>query len=178
MLGQLVEIGVGEARGRPSRRRTAAASSWRTAARRPTSPTRCAGSARPGIMQQADVLVLRQPLQRGGDGLGDRLHRIGDALQMCGQPVQEVGRPRARAAATSSASVLGKYRYTVWRVTPSVRATSAMEKSAPRASIALPAASRMRVMASSSVAGADPDQPWVRTPRNPSVSPGRRPAAP
>ncbi|MGY4648300.1 hypothetical protein [Mycobacterium sp. URHB0021] len=38
-----------------------------------------------------------------------------------------------------------------------------MEKSAPRASIALPAASRIRVIASSSVAGVDPDQPWVRT---------------
>jgi hypothetical protein len=49
-------------------------------------------------------------------------------------------------------------------VTPSVRATSLIEKSAPRASIALLAASRMRLMASSSVAGADPDQPWVRMP--------------
>jgi hypothetical protein len=39
-----------------------------------------------------------------------------------------------------------------------------MEKSAPRASIALLAASRIRAMASSSLAGAEPDQPWVRTP--------------
>ena len=67
------------------------------------------------------------------------------------------------AAATSSASVLEKYRYTVWRVTPTVRATSEMLKSAPRSSIALPAASRMRATASSSEAGLAPDQPWVRT---------------
>ena len=67
------------------------------------------------------------------------------------------------AAATRSASELGKYRYTVCRVTPSVRATSAMLKSAPRSSIALPAAARIRATASSSLAGAAPDQPWVRT---------------
>jgi hypothetical protein len=41
-----------------------------------------------------------------------------------------------------------------------------MEKSAPRASIALLAAARIRAIASSSLAGAAPDQPWVRTPES------------
>jgi len=122
------------------------------------------------------MLVLRQPLKGGRHSLRDRVGRVGDPSQMCRQPVLK---PLAActAAATSSASVLGKYRYTVCRVTPRVRATSAMEKSAPCASMAWPAASRIRAIASSSVAGADPDQPWVRTSESyvsQPVSPGRR----
>ena len=95
-------------------------------------------------------------------GLGDRVGGFGDARR-CAANRSRKPLAACTAAATSRASVLGKYRYTVWRVTPSVRATSAMEKSAPRASIALPAASSIRAMASSSLAGAEPDQPWVRT---------------
>ena len=36
------------------------------------------------------MLVLGQPLQRGGDGLGDGVDWIGDAVQVIGQPVEEV----------------------------------------------------------------------------------------
>ena len=43
----------------------------------------------PGSDEQAEVFVLRQPLQRGSDGFRDGVGRIGDALQVCGQPVEE-----------------------------------------------------------------------------------------
>ena len=43
----------------------------------------------PGPQQQTDVLVARQPLERGGDAFGDRLDRIADALQVPGESIQE-----------------------------------------------------------------------------------------
>ena len=49
------------------------------------------GGRAAGGEQQADVFVLGQPFQRCRDGLGRRVGRVGDALQMGGQPVQEVG---------------------------------------------------------------------------------------
>ena len=42
------------------------------------------------MMSQAEMFVLRQPLKRRRDGLGDRIRRIGDALQMRGHPVEKV----------------------------------------------------------------------------------------
>jgi len=42
-----------------------------------------------GLDQQAQVFVLRQPLEGGGDGFGYGIGRIGDALQVSGQPVEE-----------------------------------------------------------------------------------------
>ena len=47
------------------------------------------GFGSPGRDEQAEVFVLRQPLEGGGDGLGDGVGRIGDALQVSGQPVEE-----------------------------------------------------------------------------------------
>ena len=43
----------------------------------------------PGFDEQAEVFVLRQPLERGGDALRDRIGGVGEAPQMCGQPVEE-----------------------------------------------------------------------------------------
>ena len=42
--------------------------------------------------QQADVLVLREPLQRRGDTLRDGFDGIGDALQVRGHPIEEAAR--------------------------------------------------------------------------------------
>ena len=50
------------------------------------------GAGLTGHQQQADVLVLRQPLQCRGDALRDRLNGIADALQMVGEPIEEAGR--------------------------------------------------------------------------------------
>ena len=40
--------------------------------------------------QQADDLVLGEPLQSRRNGFGRGLDRVGDALEMGGQPLQEV----------------------------------------------------------------------------------------
>src|SRR5690349_5548299 len=64
--------------------------------------------------------------------------------------------------AMSSASALGKYRYTVWRVTPSLRATSARRNEAPCSATCSSTAVRIRDIASSSVAGVEPAHPRLR----------------
>ena len=42
-----------------------------------------------GSQQQTDVLVGGQPFQRGRDALRDRFRRVGDAVQVFGQPVEK-----------------------------------------------------------------------------------------
>jgi hypothetical protein len=71
--------------------------------------------------------------------------------------------PDRIALAMSSASALEKYRYTVCRVTPSRRATSAMRIAGPRSATTSSAASRILAIASSSKAGLTPLHPWLRT---------------
>ena len=68
----------------------------------------------------------------------------------------------AIAVASSSSWVPGKYRYTVCRVTPRARATSAIRMAEPRSPMILSAAFRIRSIASSSEAGVFPPQPWLR----------------
>ncbi|GAB4900354.1 hypothetical protein MAHJHV27_13840 [Mycobacterium avium subsp. hominissuis] len=63
------------------------------------------------------------------------------------------------ATARSRAVVLGKYRYTVFRLTPSSAATSAMVVCPPRRRTHRSAAATIRATASSSLRGGSPCQP-------------------
>ena len=91
MLGQFVEIGVGEAEPRPV--------DVEAPHHRVREVQRDVGGHRlgvrvgpPGTMSRPMCLSSRQPLQRRRDGLGDGLGGIGDALQVRGQPVEEAAR--------------------------------------------------------------------------------------
>jgi len=88
VLGQFVEIGVGEAEAGPVDIETADHRMGEV-----QRDVRChrlgVGVRLAGLDQQAQVFVLRQPLEGGGDGFGYGIGRIGDALQVSGQPVEE-----------------------------------------------------------------------------------------
>lgn len=160
MLGQLVEIGIVTTRRSPVDVETShhvPAESQRDVRGDGFDVGRAAGDH-----QQTDVLLPRQPLQCGGNGFGDGLRGIVDSRQMRGQPVQE---PVDGVHRRGDEQRLGAGEVPVDRLPgdPTVRATSEMLKSAPLFSIAFPAAARIRATASSSLAGAEPDQPWVRT---------------
>ncbi len=89
MLGELVEFGVGVAEAGPIDVELAQQGAGKID--RDIRGHRlgvCIGATRGD--QQTDVLVLGQPLQRSRDALGGRLHRVRNALQMGGHPVQEV----------------------------------------------------------------------------------------
>jgi len=56
------------------------------------------------------MLVLRQPLKGGRDGFRDGVGRVGDPSQNVSPAGPENPLAACTAAATSRASVLGKYR--------------------------------------------------------------------
>ena len=111
------------------------------------------------------MLVLRQPLQGGRDGLGDRVGRVGDPSQMGRQAVEEVG---GRVDGRREKQRVGAGEIPVDGLPGDAQRAGDVGDGEVGAalSMAWPAAARIRAIASSSVAGADPDQPWVRTPES------------
>ncbi len=119
------------------------------------------------------MLVLGQPFQRGRDGLGDGLDRIGDAAQMCGQPVEEVV---GRVHGGGDEQRVGAGEVPVHGLAGDPERAGDVGDAEVGAALVDRLARGVEdpAMASSSVAGADPDQPWVRTNES-YASPGRQP---
>jgi len=172
VLGEFVEIGIGEANAGPVDVENDEPSSERSPAQRPMSPTRCAGSAAQASGATRDACLQVNHSRAVATASATRVGRVGDPSQMCRQPVLK---PTGGMHGGRDEQGVGCWGNTGRRsalVTPSVRATSAMEKSAPCAIDGLargienpgdrfPRRSR----------GAEPDQPWgahdgiVRQPR-------------
>jgi len=86
VLGEFVEIGIGEANAGPV--------DVETTNHRVSEVLRNVRCHRLGVrvrpprhQEQPEMLVLRQPLKGGRHGLRDRVGRVGDPSQMCRQPV-------------------------------------------------------------------------------------------
>ena len=172
VLGQFVDVGVAESEAGPVD--VESAHHRVREVQRDLRRHRLGVWARPaGHDEQAEVLVFGQPLERGRDGLRDGLDRIGDATQVRVQPLLKAA---GRVHGCRDEQRVGAGEVPVHRLAGDTQRAGDVGDGEVGAAGVDRLARRVEdaAMASSSVAGADPDQPWVRIPGSYSALVGDR----